>query len=161
MHKKEFYQIARPIITHEAYLEMRNIPHHHGTVFDHCLGTAYVSYKIAKKLKLDHVAITRGCLLHDFYLYKFKKTSGLSLLKDAFCHTKNHPKIALQNALQHFELNAKERNIITGHMFPMGLPKTREAFVVSFVDKGLAIAEYFGRLRFFVRSKYRPAHVPA
>lgn len=68
-----FLSIAEPIIEHEKYQQMKQIPHHNGTVFDHCLGVAYYAYKIAYKLNLDTVSIIRGALLHDFYLYKFKK----------------------------------------------------------------------------------------
>lgn len=157
MVKREFYEIARPIITHEVYLEMRNIPHHHGSVFDHCLGTAYVSYKIAKRMNLDYVSVTRGCLLHDFYLYKFKRSKRSRLFTEAMQHLRDHPKIALTNALKYFELNAKEQDIIRNHMFPVGLPRTKEAWIVSFVDKSLAIAEYGGRLKLFVSDKYRAA----
>lgn len=147
--------IAKPIITHDSYQQMKEIQHHNESVYEHCLDTAYVSYKIAKKLKLDHVSITRGCLLHDFYLYKFKKGEGIKLFTEPFKHMKNHPLIALKNAAQHFELNEKEKDIIKNHMFPVGIPRSAEAWVVSFVDKFLALAEYSIRAKRTTVQQYK------
>ncbi len=139
---REFMRIARPIINHHAYQKTKEIPHHNESVFDHCMDTAYISYVITKKLGLDYEAAVRGCLLHDFYLYKFKKGKGIELITKPFHHTVNHPKIALKNAMNHFHINHKEQNIITSHMFPIGLPKHKEAWVVTFVDKFAALIEY-------------------
>lgn len=138
----EFYAIAKPIINHDAYILMKDIRHHNESVYEHCLDTAYISYKISKKLGLDYVSATRGCLLHDFYLYKFEKGKGFRFFTKPLIHAKNHPLVALKNALEHFELNHKEQNIIKSHMFPVGMPKSREAWVVTFVDKFLAVYEY-------------------
>lgn len=68
-----FLAVARPIIEHNEYQKMKVIPHHHGSVFEHSLDVAYLSYKIAMKFRLDVISTIRGALLHDFYLYKFKK----------------------------------------------------------------------------------------
>lgn len=150
-----FLNIARPIIEHEEYQKMKVIPHHHGSVFQHCLDVAHLSYRIASKLGLDVDSTVRGALLHDFYLYKFKKREGRNLLAEGFRHSRNHPQVAMNNSLRYFELNNKEKDIICNHMFPVGLPKSWEAWVTTFADKILALGEYSCRACASVRIKYR------
>lgn len=152
---EEFMAIAEPIINHDMYGQMKLIRHHHESVYEHCMDTAYASYRIAKKMKLDHTSITRGCLLHDFYLYKFKKGKGIRFFSAPFLHARKHPLIALENALAHFVLNHKERDIIKNHMFPVGLPRSKEAWIVTFVDKFLAVYEYSLRAKIVTVNKYK------
>lgn len=147
--------IAKPIITHEAYQQMKHIKHHNDSVYEHCVDTAYVSYKIAKKMNLDYISITRGCLLHDFYLYKFKKGKGVKAFSAPFEHARNHPLIALENALKYFELNDKEKDIIKNHMFPIGIPRSSEAWIATFVDKILAVSEYSTRAKNTTVKQYK------
>lgn len=146
-YSREFALLARDIVTHEEYKKMKNIRHHHDSVYKHSLSTAYISYRLAKRLNLDYISITRGCLLHDFFLYKFERGIGIRVISEPFVHMRNHPLIALENALKHFSLNPKERNIIKSHMFPVGLPKSREAWIVTFVDKFSATIEYSMRAK--------------
>jgi uncharacterized protein len=141
-----FLNVARPIIEHEEYQKMKAIPHHHGSVFEHCLAVAYLSYKMSFKLRLDVVSTIRGSLLHDFYLYKFRKREDKNLLAEGYRHSRNHPKVAMENALKHFDLNEKEIDIISNHMFPVGLPKSYEAWITTFADKSLALVEYSARM---------------
>ena len=150
---EEFLIIAKPIINHEIYTKMKYIKHHNESVYEHCLDTAYMSYKISKKMRLDYVSATRGCLLHDFYLYKFKKGKGISFFSAPFSHAKNHPLIALENAGKYFRLNHKEKDIIKNHMFPIRVPRSREAWIVTFVDKFLAVYEYSTRAKNRIISK--------
>jgi uncharacterized protein len=142
-----FISIAKPILETKEYMKTKEIPHHDGSVFEHCLLVAHFSYKIAKRLNLDVSSIVRAALLHDFYLYKFKKPQGKNLLISAYKHAKNHPKIALENAEKHFELTKKEKNIIQSHMFPVGLPRSLEAWVITIVDKYVATIEYSTRFK--------------
>lgn len=137
-----FMEVASLIIEHEAYQEMRNIKHHDESVFDHSLKVAYYSYKFAYKHELDWESTIRGALLHDFFLYKFKKSLSFRLITDSINHAMSHPLIALENSKKYFNLNEKEENIIKGHMFPFGIPKTKEAWIVSYVDKYIAVFEY-------------------
>ena len=65
---------------------------------------------------------------------------------DAMKHAAMHPRLSLKNALEHFQLNEMEQDIIKKHMFPFGIPRYRESWTVSLVDKGLAILEYAQRL---------------
>lgn len=137
-----FMEIALPIIEHEEYQQMKFIKHHDESVYDHSLKVAYRAYEIAYSHDLDWVSTIRGALLHDFFLYKFKKTFSFRLITDSIKHAISHPIIALENAKKYFDLNEKEENIIKGHMFPFGLPKSKEAWIVSYVDKYIASFEY-------------------
>lgn len=141
--RNNFLELAETIVYHPEYSKMKDLEHHSASVYAHSINVAYHSYRIASRLGFDGVSTARGGLLHDFYLYEFsKKRTSSFILVDAIKHTINHPKKALENAEQHFTLNKVEKNIISAHMFPVGLPKSPEAFIVSMVDKGLAIYEY-------------------
>ena len=51
--------------------------------------------------------------------------------------------MAVVNAKKYFELNETQENIIESHMFPMSktLPKSKEAVLVSLMDKSAATYE--------------------
>jgi len=145
--EEKFLEICKPIVEHKEFIKMKKIKHHNESVFDHVVDVAYCSYKIALKFNLDVKSIVRGALLHDFYLYKFNKKIRIRLISDSFLHALNHPKIALENSKKHFEINDKESNIIISHMFPVRIPRYKEAWIVSFVDKFLAVYEYYLNFR--------------
>lgn len=133
------------------YIENKNIRkmadyRQHGatTTFDHCLHVTIISCNLAKVFKLKQININNiivGAMLHDFYLYDWhtgrRRKEGIH----GFCH----PKTALKNAEKLFNLNAKQKNIIRSHMFPITLlhpPKCKEAWIVTLADKYCAIQEY-------------------
>ena len=76
-------------------------------------------------------------LLHDFFTTEDIKR-GKHFLKE-------HPKIALNNSKEFFDLNEIEEDIILKHMYPMvkGKPKYAESKVVCFADKAVSIYEFF------------------
>lgn len=143
VYDEKFMKVAEPIISHSKYKEMQHIKHHDESVYKHSISVAYDAYLIAIKLDLDWESVVRGALLHDFYLYKFKKKRNPLLIIDSIRHATNHPKVALANAKEHFHVNEKEKNIIKGHMFPFGLPRYKEAWVVTYCDKYIACIEYY------------------
>lgn len=126
--------------------------YHHGsitTTLDHSLFVAYVSFRIARVLKLDATAVARGGLLHDLYLYDNRDKSAHPGWQ---CF--DHPRAAARNAERITRLSEKERNIILSHMWPLGgaLPRSREALLVDLVDTLCAGVEFShlyhpGRLR--------------
>ena len=138
----EFENIIKDIITNETVLEMKNFKQHYDTTcFDHCMNVAYYSYLLCKKYNLDYVSAARAGMLHDLFLYDWrKKQDGRRGL-----HGYTHPKTALTNSLKLFDLNKKEQDIILKHMWPLTLklPKYKEAYIITFVDKYCAIAESF------------------
>ncbi len=152
-----FTQVAEEIIEHREYEKTKLIKHHDESVYEHSLKVAYYSYLIAYKSNLDWESCIRGGLLHDFYLYKFKKRVHIGIISDSIKHAINHPKIAFKNASNYFDLNDKEQDIIKGHMFPFGLPKSREAWIVSFVDKYIAIFEYCSNAKKIIIKKRKKA----
>lgn len=126
----------------ESVLQMiRYIQHGRITTYAHCKSVAYYSYWLCihLHLKLDTRSVSRGALLHDFYLYDWHEPDISHRL-----HGFYHPEKALKNARKHFKLNLIEADIIAKHMWPLTitkLPKYRETFIVCMVDKLCSLAE--------------------
>ena len=117
----EFQKIIEPLIMNETVQQMKNYKQHYDTTcFEHCYMASYYCYLI---------------------LYDWRKRQpdrkGL--------HAFTHGKTACENACKLFDLNDKEKDIIIKHMWPvtLSLPKSREAFILTFVDKYCAISESF------------------
>ncbi len=146
---REYNRIVYHILVNEEFNKIKSIEHHGVTRFDHSLKVSYYSYKIAKFLHLDYKEVARGGLLHDFFLSNEDRTS-----KERFLSTFLHPKKAVEKSLENFELTEKEVDMIRTHMFPINIavPKYAESWVVSFVDKGVAIIEF--EKKFQVRLAY-------
>jgi uncharacterized protein len=156
-----FMKVAGPIVNNNGFQKMKYIKHHDESVYEHVLDVAFHSYKIAYKKGLDWESTIRGALLHDFYLYKFDKTPRLRLPLDALKHAIGHPVTALENAKKFFKLNKIERDIIVSHMFPVRIPRYKESWIVSYVDKYLAVYEYYLNFRKSTSKKYREAYEKA
>ena len=133
-----FDDIAKDIINNKKYQKIKLETHHGITRYAHSMRVAKYVYKISKKLKIDYVSATRAAILHDFFTNE-EFGSNHGLIQGVV-----HPDIALTNALGEFELNARERNAIEAHMFPlcMTLPKYKESWLLTLVDKAVAIYEY-------------------
>ena len=149
----EFYFAISDILSSKVVMSSDAIMHHSKTsCYRHMFNVAYYSFKMCKFLKLDYVSAARGAMLHDLYLYTWHKERGviMELLKR---HPWIHPKIALQNAIQNFELNDIEKDIIEKHMWPVTikLPKYAETFIVGIADKFCCVMEVFHDL--FKRKK--------
>jgi uncharacterized protein len=114
------------------------IQHGSVTCFEHSLSVSYYSYLVCRLLRFDYCSAARGGLLHDLFLYDWHK-SKLIGGKHGF----THPYTALENANKHFLLNEMEKDIIVKHMWPLTvlLPRYKEAYVVSFVDKYCAFLD--------------------
>ncbi len=117
----------------------------HGTIdrIQHINSVAYMSYRIAKKLKLDYYRTARGALLHDLFYYDWHDPDPSHRL-----HGYYHPGFALKNARElsrknELNLTSLEENIICRHMFPLTVvpPKFKESALVCLVDKYVAIKE--------------------
>lgn len=141
-HDEEYMTCIQDLIYHEEVKSLEKFVQHKNTDrLQHSLSVSYKSFHICKKLGLDHVSAARGGLLHDFFHYdwreKEKSYEGM--------HGFAHPKIALENASKHFELNHRERDIIVKHMWPLTItiPKYKEAWVIIAVDKYCAVTEFF------------------
>lgn len=137
--------------------------HIYGNRLTHSYHVSYLGYRLAKRLNLDFRAVARAGLLHDlFYYYPGEVTFSKG------GHLRNHPYIALQNARVVTELSAKEEDIILKHMWLASpqLPRYRESFLVTFVDKYVAVVDfiepcfkkaYFWCKKYMLRTR---AHLP-
>ena len=157
---KEFQYILKDIIANETVQQMKNYKQHYDTTcFDHCYTAAYYCYLICKKYNLDYKSATRAAMLHDLFLYDWRKRQpdrkGL--------HAFTHGKVACQNACKLFDLNEKEKDIIIKHMWPVTIefPKSVEGFILTFVDKYCAISESLEVLqtKLFMKRAFRYAYV--
>ena len=159
----EFNEILSDILSNETVKQMHNyIQHSEISCYTHCYYVAYYTYLICKKLKLDYKSAVRGAMLHDLFLYDWHTTSPADI-NEKGVHAWAHPRIALKNASKIFNLNDTEKDIIRNHMWPVTLkfPKTKEAFIVSCMDKYSATAETFMNCRNRITNSriYRYAYV--
>jgi uncharacterized protein len=136
----EFQDIIKDIECDETVKLMNSFKQHYNTTcYEHCLNVAFYSYLVCKKCNLDFVSAARAGMLHDLFLYDWRLPRED---KKGF-HGFRHPKVALNNASKLFDLSNKEKDIITKHMWPITiiLPKYKESYIVSCVDKYCAIKE--------------------
>ena len=147
-----FFEIIKDITSNETVKQMKNFKQHCNTsCYKHCMQVAYFTYITCKKLKLDYVSATRAAMLHDLFLYDWRKKyrnielSGL--------HAFIHPKIALKNASNIFELNEIEKDIIEKHMWPVtfSFPKYKESYIVTVMDKYSACLEIYS----YIKEKFK------
>lgn len=156
----EYIAIVKDIINNETVRKMQYFRQHYDiSCFDHCMHVSYYSYKICKKLKLDYISMARAAMLHDLFLYDWRKrVDGREGL-----HAFTHPKTALENSLELFNLNKKEKDIILKHMWPVTIrpPRYLESYVITLVDKYCAIAESFSAIseKYSKKTAFRYAYV--
>lgn len=144
----EFENIIKDLIDNSTVQEMKNYMQHCDTsCFDHCKNVAYYSFILCKKLNLDYTSAARGGMLHDLFLYNWRKSQRIVELDGL--HAFVHPKIALRNSLKLFNLNDIEKDVILKHMWPLTLkfPRYIESFIITFVDKFCAIKETLDYIR--------------
>lgn len=158
----EFNNIILDITSNPTVQKMKEFRQHYNTsCYEHCLNVAYISYLIAKKLKLSEKEIARGAMLHDLFLYDWRNSKkDLNLEK---YHAFIHPEIALKNATSLFNLTDKEKDIIAKHMWPVTikLPKYKETFIVTLIDKYSTIYETVKYYTNFLHKKkqYKYAYI--
>lgn len=143
----EFKLIIKDITSNPNVMALKeHIQHASNSRFYHCLCVSYYTYAICKKLNLDYVSAARGAMLHDFYFYDWRNKHVEGQKK---FHAYRHPRIALNNAKDIFELNDIQKDIILKHMWPLTLPlpRYRESFIVTLVDKYCATAEIFKSIK--------------
>ena len=158
----DFFNIIDDIISNDTVKQMKNYRQHCNTsCYKHCMQVAYFTYIACKKMKLDYISATRAAMLHDLFLYDWRKKyrnidiTGL--------HAFVHPRIALKNACEIFELNDIEKDIILKHMWPVTLsfPRYKESYIVTIMDKYSACLETYLYLRNKLKRKsfYRYAYI--
>ena len=81
---------------------------------------------------LNSRSAARAGLLHDLFLYDWRDREKK---KGEMPHGMTHPKVALNNAKQHFEIGKREEDMIVKH------PKYAESYVIVCIDKYTAMLE--------------------
>ena len=158
----EFFEIIQDIISNDTVKQMKNFRQHCNTsCYQHCMQVAYYTYIACKKMKLDYVSATRAAMIHDLFLYDWRKKYRNIELPGL--HAFVHPQIALKNASELFELNEVEKDVIVKHMWPVtfGLPKYRESYIVTVMDKYSACLETYRYIKNKLTQKtfYRYAYI--
>ncbi len=136
---QEFENIIKDILNQNEFRALDHELHHGISRYGHSLRVAKSTYRVAKRLKWDYQSVTRAALLHDFFFDE--QTKGLSEKETWY----RHPEYALENAKHYFQIDKVQENIILSHMFPTShwMPKYKESWLVSFVDKTVSFYEMY------------------
>ena len=138
--------IINEILNKEKVQQMKKYRQHYNiNCFYHCLFVSYNTYLICKKHNLDYISAARAGMVHDLFLYDWRKRErGRKGL-----HAYTHGKTAFKKASEILNLNDKEKDMIIKHMWPvtLAIPKYKETFILTFVDKYFAIAEAFIKIK--------------
>jgi len=135
--RDEFSEHTADLLALPEVQKLEECAHHvNYTRLGHSLDVAYLSFCIAKLTGCDARSCARGGLLHDMFYRNDAEGSKL-------VHLKSHPKEALENAKAVCALNPIEEDIILKHMWLVNadLPRYKESFIVTFVDKVCAVRE--------------------
>ena len=114
---KEYFEFVKDLLDSDVVNEMKNFRHHYSTTcYQHCINVSYYNYLVWRDRE--------------------KK-------KGEMPHGMTHPKVALNNAKQHFEIGKREEDMIVKHMWPLTLkfPKYAESYVIVCIDKYTAMLE--------------------
>ena len=119
--------------------------HKNTSTYKHARNVAYSSLILAKKLekrynlKFNYDELVEAAYLHDFCLYDWHTKDKRHRL-----HGFRHPRIAADTAKNICGINKAEQEMIRTHMWPLTItkvPKSKEALLISVVDKAQAIKE--------------------
>ncbi|MEG0749090.1 MAG: HD domain-containing protein [Carnobacterium sp.] len=135
----EYVALIEDLLNREEVQKLNEYTQHHFTTrLEHSISVSYLSYRIAKRYGWDAKATARAGLLHDLFYYDWRTTKF-----DEGTHAYVHPRMACENAKKLTELSDLECDIIIKHMWlaTVALPKYKESYVVTFVDKYCAIKE--------------------
>lgn len=150
---KGYLDHVRDLMEMPEVQSLSSFKHHKVTNrLDHSVTVSYLSYRWAKRLKLNDRAIARAALLHDLFFYE---GHDKHLIKGKG-HNWEHPRIALANARKLTQLTPLEEDIIVKHMFGATLapPKYWESFIVSLMDKQAAIMEVSSGFSLLAKNYY-------
>lgn len=133
--EKLFRSILADLCKHSRMMQSAKfIQHGNTSVFRHSVSVAYTSFWIAEKMKLnvEERTLIRGALLHDYFLYDWHEKDDSHKWHGFF-----HAKKALNNAMEDFDLNRIEQDMIMRHMFPLNPvpPRYRESWILCLADK--------------------------
>lgn len=139
-----FYDCISDIISCNEVEQLKDITHHISTTrFQHCVNVSYYSYIVCRKFRFNARSAARAGMLHDLFYYDRKEYNDHKE-KGQISHSQLHSLMAAENASKLTDISELERDIIEKHMWPVTrkLPKYKESYVISFVDKYCAVLEY-------------------
>ena len=151
--EQEYFSYVKDLLSDRAVLSLGNFRHHIGTTrFQHSLNVSYYNYKICKLLRLNAGSAARAGLLHDLFFYNRKDHEKIMR-----SHCEEHAMTALYNASEMFSISELEGDIILNHMWPMTprIPRYRETYIITLVDKFCAVAEVAVSALSFTRRKMK------
>lgn len=155
--KEKLEAIYQTFFNDEKILRMKDISMHRGSnCYEHSFKVAKHAMKMAlrgNKKNLNLEALLIGAILHDYYLYDWRKDR--SKLKK---HTTKHPYIASENASRDFDIPHEVKKIIKSHMWPFNFkefPSTKEARIVAIADNNVATWEAFTSVRYKNRHRQK------
>ena len=140
--KERLESIYQSYLNNEKILKMNEVSMHRGSnTYLHSFRVAKLAIKRALRRKkyLDLESILIASILHDYYLYDWRKDKSKKKH-----HAKKHPFIASSNAKRDFDISDKVCEIIEEHMWPFNFkdfPSSKEARIVSLADKTIAFKE--------------------
>jgi len=138
---KEYFEFVKDLLDDEVVSQMKNFTHHYSTTrYQHCINVSYYNYLVCRKLGLNSRSAARAGMLHDLFLYDWREVPKK---RGDLPHGMKHPKVALENAQQYFELGKREKDMIERHMWPLTVkfPKYAESYVIVVIDKYTAMLE--------------------
>ena len=137
----EFHSLIADLIQHDTVRQLAAITHHHFTNrLDHSISVAYLGYRLAKKWGLNYRSVARAGLLHDCFLESREEIATMN----RGSHSRLHPLLACENAAAITTLSHMEQDIIKTHMFLVSrcaFPRYKESYLITFVDKYIAMKE--------------------
>lgn len=135
----EYVALIEDLLDREEVKKLNEYTQHHFTTrLEHSISVSYLSYRIAKRYGLNARSTARAGLLHDLFYHDWRTTKF-----DEGTHAYVHPRIACENAKKITDLSELECDIIIKHMWlaTVALPKYKESYIVTFVDKYCAVKE--------------------
>lgn len=136
---EEYLNIVQDLLNEETVNDLATFKHHKFTNrLEHSMCVSYISYRWAKRLRLNYVEVARAGLLHDLFFNMMVDS------KNSREHLVRHPEIALENAMKLVNLSELEKDIIVSHMFLVTMkhiPKYKESLLVSLIDKTTSVKE--------------------
>jgi len=131
---REFYALAKPILTDPRYKQLRSfIQHGKITTYAHCRRVAWYAFCLNRRFDLgaDEENLVKAALLHDYYLYDWHSRGD-------HLHGFHHPGIAAEKAAADFLLDEEVLAAIRSHMWPLNLltiPDSKVAWLLTVSDK--------------------------
>ena len=153
----DYMDCVSDILSHPVFQSMEQYIQHGATSCkSHCIQVSYLSYHICRKFGWDYKKAARAGLLHDLFLYDWHTHARET---GNHFHGFTHPRTALNNAKQHFNLSKAEADIILCHMWPLTPipPKSMAGMSVVYADKLCSLTETVLQVRgwFAVNFLYR------